>query len=113
MPTTKNSDELWACHEKVYVAVTYSVQTNTQQIRTPRNLDMKKCQVLKQNIGKTAWKPKCSSENSRNGEKIFSRPTSENHGNGWLTSTKPQVWTEEKTLWECVLVVTAVKDSLS
>ena len=22
-----------------------------------------------------------------------------NHGNGWLTSTKTQVWTEEKTLW--------------
>ena len=32
-----------------------------------------------------------------------------NHGNGWLTSTKTQVWTEEKTLWGRVLLVTAVK----
>ena len=31
-----------------------------------------------------------------------------NHGNGWLTSTKTQVWTEEKTLWGRVLLVTAV-----
>ena len=30
------------------------------------------------------------------------------HGNGWLTSTKTQVWTKEKTLWGRVLVVTAV-----
>lgn len=28
--------------------------------------------------------------------RIFSWPTCENHGNGWLTSSKPQVWTEEK-----------------
>ena len=32
-----------------------------------------------------------------------------NHGNGWLTSTKTQVWTEEKTLWGRVLVETAVR----
>ena len=32
-----------------------------------------------------------------------------NHGNGWLTSTKTQIWTEEKTLWGRVLLVTAVK----
>ena len=30
------------------------------------------------------------------------------HGNGWLTSTKTQVWTKEKALWGRVLVVTAV-----
>ena len=35
-----------------------------------------------------------------------------NHGNGWLTSTKTQVWTEEKTLWGRVLVVTAVKSTI-
>ena len=31
-----------------------------------------------------------------------------NYGNSWLTSTKTQVWTEEKTFWGRVLVVTAV-----
>ena len=31
-----------------------------------------------------------------------------NHGNGWLTSTKRQVSTEEKTLWGRVLMVTTV-----
>ena len=30
------------------------------------------------------------------------------HGNGWLTSTKTQVWIKEKTIWGRVLVVTAV-----
>ena len=31
-----------------------------------------------------------------------------NHGNGWLMSTKPQVWIKEKNLYGRVLVVTAV-----
>ena len=35
-----------------------------------------------------------------------------NHGNGWLTSTKRQVSTEEKTLWGRVLVVTTVTQRL-
>ena len=41
-------------------------------------------------------------------ESSLGRPTRENHGNGCLTSTKPEVWTEEKNLWGGVLVVTAV-----
>ena len=32
----------------------------------------------------------------------------ETRGNVWLTSTKSQVWAEEKTLWQHVLVVTTV-----
>ena len=35
-----------------------------------------------------------------------------NHGNVWLTSTKRQVSTEEKTLWGRVLVVTTVTKRL-
>ena len=49
-----------------------------------------------------------SSECLRNWERIFSRSTHKTHGNSWLTSTKPQVWTEKKSLWGCVLVVNAV-----
>ena len=39
---------------------------------------------------------------------VIPTPTRENYGNCWLTSTKPQVWTKEKSLWGHVLVVTAV-----
>lgn len=52
--------------------------------------------------------PACYSKCSRNEQRIFSWPTRENYGNSWLTSTKPQVWTKEKSLWESVFVVTAV-----
>jgi len=59
-------------------------------------------------LPKRSKSPTGSSDCSINEERIFSRPMRENHGNGWLTSTKPQVWTEEKNLWGGVLAVTAV-----
>ena len=62
-----------------------------------------------QNFAKTVWMPTCSSKCSRNGERILSWPTRENHGNSWLSSTKLQVWTKEKTLWGYVLVVNAFR----
>ena len=49
-----DDDEVRACIEKAYVVVTYRMSIrrsfefppiNTQQIRTPRNLDMKRCHV--------------------------------------------------------------------
>ena len=67
--TSKNSDELRAIEFP---------PRDTQQILSPRNLDRKRCQILQQNIAKTAETPTYSSECSRNRERIFSRPTREN-----------------------------------
>ena len=52
--TSMNSDKLRACIEKAYVVVTFSQSisqfefppTNNQQLRTPYNLDMKRCRIL-------------------------------------------------------------------
>ena len=43
-------------------------------------------------VPRTQRTPTFSSECSRNRDRIFSWPKRENHGNGWLTSTKLQVW---------------------
>ena len=60
---------------------------------------MKWCQILKQNIAKKkASTPTflSSAHETRKESSLGQRV--KNHGNGWLTPTKRQVSTEEKTL---------------
>ena len=67
------------------------------------------CQILKQNIAKKRLKRRhiLSSAHETGKESSLGQRV-KNLGNGWLTSTKRQVSTEEKTLWGRVLVVTTV-----
>ena len=91
------------------MSITWVSSENTQQIRTPRLIltwsGVRSCgKILQKRLKRRHILP---SARETEKESSLDQPV-KNHGNGWLTSTKTQVWTEEKTLWGRVLVVTAV-----
>ena len=81
---------------------------NTQQILSPRILTWSGVRswrkILQKRLKRRHILPSAqeTEKESSLGQRV------KNYGNGWLTSTKTQIWPEEKTLWGRVLVVPAV-----